>query len=60
MEETKAYEAEQAYIQSQQDTTKITYALVKIKNGNAVLKDVIIDGTSIKEIVKANRKENKE
>ena len=59
MEESKAPDAEQAYIQSQLDTTKITYALVKIRNGNAVLKDVIIDGKSIKEIVKANQKENK-
>ena len=58
MEETIAYDAEQAYRQSQLDTTKLTYALVKIKNGNAVLKDVLIGGTSIDEIVKADRKVN--
>ncbi|MDQ3289733.1 MAG: GDYXXLXY domain-containing protein [Bacteroidota bacterium] len=55
MEESKAYAAEQAYQQSQQDTTKLTYALVNIQNGNAVLKDVLIDGTSIREVVKGNQ-----
>ena len=60
MEESKALEAEQAYRQSQQDTSKITYALVSIKNGESVLKDVLIDGISIAEIVTANQKENLE
>lgn len=60
MEESKAYDAELTYRRSQRDTSKITYALINIKNGDAILKDVMIDGTSIKEIVKANRKENKE
>ncbi len=60
MEESKAYGAELTYRQSQRDTSKITYALVSIKNGDAVLKDVLIDGTSIREIVKANQQENKE
>lgn len=55
MEESKAYDAEQAYLKSQLDSTKTTYALVNIKNGEAVLKDVLIDGTSIAEIVKKNR-----
>ncbi len=58
MGETNAYDAEQAFRQSQLDTTKITYALVKIKNGKAVLKDVLIDGISIKEIVDVTQKEN--
>jgi uncharacterized membrane-anchored protein len=47
MEESKAPDAEQTYRQSLQDTNRITYALVRIKNGDAVLKDVIIDGASI-------------
>ena len=55
MEESKAYDAEQLYRQLQQDTTRVTYALVSIKNGNAVLKDVLIGETSIREIVKANQ-----
>ena len=57
MEESKAYPAEQEYIASQLDSTKTTYALVSIKNGNAVLKDVMIDGVSIREIVKQNQAE---
>lgn len=56
MEESKAYEAEQTYIQTQRNTSKITYALVSVKNGDAVLKDVLIDGISIREIVNTNRR----
>jgi uncharacterized membrane-anchored protein len=52
MEEFKANDAEQAYSKSLQDTSKVTYALVMIKNGAAVLKDVLIDGVSIEEIVR--------
>lgn len=51
MEETKAQPAEQTYQESRQDSTQVAYALVSIKNGEAVLKDVMIDGMSIKEIV---------
>ena len=56
MEESKASDAEVIYAKTLQDTTKLTYALVSIKNGDAVLKDVLIDGVSIKEIIKANQK----
>jgi len=52
MGEFKANDAERAYNKSLQDTTRITYALVMIKNGDAVLKDVLIDGISIEEIVR--------
>ena len=52
MEESKAYDAELTYRQSQRDTNRIIYALVSIKDGDAVLKDVLIDGISIREIVK--------
>lgn len=55
MEESKAKEAELTYRQSQQDTSKITYALVSVVDGGSVLKDVMIDGVSIVEIVKANQ-----
>ena len=51
MEESKAYDAELTYRESQRDTTKTTYALVHLKNGSAVLKDVLIDGVPIKELV---------
>jgi len=59
MEESKAYDAEIIYAESAQDSTQIAYALVSIKEGEAVLKDVLINGTPIKEIVKAKQKNNK-
>ncbi len=51
MEESKAYKAEMLYKESRRDTSKVTYALVNIKNGKAVLKNVLINGVSIKELV---------
>lgn len=55
MEEYKAPIAEEAYLEAAIDTTSITWALVKIKDGEAVLQDVMIDGVSINEFV-ANQK----
>ena len=52
MEESKAYKAERVHAKAQSDTNQITYALVSVKNGESVLKDVLIDGKSIGEIVK--------
>lgn len=52
MEESKAYDEEQEYRMSETDTSSTTYALVYVKKGRAVLKDVLIDGVSIQEIVK--------
>ncbi len=57
MEESKAYDAELIYRESQLDTNQIAYALVSIKDGDAVLKDVLINGVSIREIV-IKEKEN--
>lgn len=51
MEESKAPEAEKAYAQVQWDTSRVAYALVNVKKGKAVLKDVLIDGIPIKEYV---------
>lgn len=58
MEESKAYEAEQVYNNTQRSSEEPTYALVHIKNGQAVLKDVVIGGVSIVEKVKESRSEN--
>ena len=57
MEESKAPEAEIAYgdYVGRQDY-KPVYAIVAVKDGNAVLKDVIIDGMPIKEYVEKNKK----
>ena len=59
MEESKAEGAEEAYRESSRDTNQVTYALVKIKEGEAVIEDVLIDGIPILEVVKAQQeKEN--
>lgn len=47
MEESKAPLAEELYFEIIADTTHEIYALVYIKDGNAVLDDVQIDGVSI-------------
>ncbi len=52
MEESKARDAETAYQKAQTDTNRVMYALVSIKEGESVLKDVIIDGVPIKEYIK--------
>ena len=53
MEESKAYEAEVKFREAQRDTSQLTYALVNIRNGQSVLKDVMIEGISIKELVES-------
>jgi len=52
MEESKAPVAEKIYNELRRDTNQVAYALVKIKDGESVLEDVMIDGVSIKDIVK--------
>lgn len=52
MEESKAPRAERVYNESLADTTKQTYALVSVRGHEAVLKDVLIDGASIKDLAK--------
>jgi uncharacterized membrane-anchored protein len=47
MEENRAPRAEIEYNKVLQDSTRVTYALVRIKDGEAVLKDVMIDGVSL-------------
>ena len=59
MEESKAKPAEDAYRKAQRDTMpNNTYALVYIKDGEAVLKDVLINDISITDYVKNNEKLN--
>lgn len=59
MEESKALEAEQVYRESVPDTNQVAYALVKIKGGEAVLKDVLINDVSIRDVVNRERKKSK-
>lgn len=57
MEEGKAAEAEQAYRQfSEEKNLKPAYAVVAVRNGNAVLKDVIINDIPIRDYVLKERK----
>ena len=52
MEELKAYDAEVAYNESLQNSeVSETYALIYVKNGEAVLDDILIDGVSIRDVV---------
>ena len=52
MNENKAAEAESSYREyNRKKDARPAYALVAVKDGNAVLKDVIIDGVPIREYV---------
>jgi len=55
MEESKAYDAEMIYRENERDITSTTYALVRIKEGEAVLENVFIDDIPIKDLVEAGR-----
>jgi uncharacterized membrane-anchored protein len=55
MEESKAYDAEVIARKARIDTTQLIYALVNIKDGDSVLRDVLIDDVPIQEVVKANQ-----
>ena len=59
MEESKAYDAEQAYNESARDSMQTTYALVAVKKGQAVIKEVFINGIPIREAA-MQRRENLE
>lgn len=52
MEESKAPLAEEAYNESRADSSVISYALVKVKNGDAVLENVFIDNKPMDEYIK--------
>lgn len=55
MEESKAPEAEKAYDEYSDKKTKPAYTLIAVNEGNAVVKDVIIDGMPIKDYVLKQR-----
>lgn len=52
LEEYKAPKAETIYRESFIDSTHRTYALVSMLNGDAVIKDIFINDTSIHEIIR--------
>lgn len=55
MNEYKAPKAEETYNSSVRDSAKNVYALVAVKNGEAIIKDVMIDGVSIKDYVNSKK-----
>jgi uncharacterized membrane-anchored protein len=58
MEESKAPAAESYYWRAARDSTQDTYALVSVKDGDAVLKDVLINDISLKELTETGNKSN--
>ncbi|NJO89360.1 MAG: GDYXXLXY domain-containing protein [Chloroflexia bacterium] len=50
MEESKAPEAESLYWEAARDTNQVAYALVRVKEGEAVLLDVLINDISLKDL----------
>lgn len=52
MDEFKAPRAETAYRESTRDSTQKTYAVVSILNGDAVIKDVIINNKPIRQVIR--------
>ncbi len=59
MEESKAYDAELAYRKVRRDTAQTAYALVKIKEGESLLNDFLINDVSIEEYLELNQTEEK-
>lgn len=59
MEESKAQSAQDVYTETARDTNQVAYALVSIKNGDAVIKDVMIDDVPISEVVKQLQEKQK-
>lgn len=53
MEEYKAPTAERIYREINSDSTLKVYALVKIYNGNAIVKDVYVNDSLINDVIKA-------
>ena len=53
MEESKAPKAERIYSERTADTTLKTYALIKIYNGDAIIKDVYINDSLINDVINA-------
>ena len=51
LEESKAKRAEDVYREAQRDTANIAYALVSLGSGQAVIKDVVINGQPILELL---------
>lgn len=51
MEESKAKPAENIVAESSREDEKSAYTVVKVKDGQAVIQDLMVDGISVKEMV---------
>jgi uncharacterized membrane-anchored protein len=52
IEESKAKKAEEDYDAANDDKNQLAYAVIRIKEGNSAIQDLIINGKSAKDIVK--------
>jgi uncharacterized membrane-anchored protein len=52
VEESKASEAEQLYWSTRGDSTNVCYAKVRVRNGKAILTDVMVNDSSIVDVVR--------
>jgi uncharacterized membrane-anchored protein len=59
MNENKAKSAETAYAEANQQPNQTTYALVAVKNGKAVIKDVLINNISVRVSIKTKHNNQK-
>jgi uncharacterized membrane-anchored protein len=60
MEESKASTADEAYHVALGDTSKVTYAKVRIHKGEGVILDVYIDGMPLKEVAIQRQKQEEQ
>lgn len=58
MEESKAFSAEQVYWEVQRDSNQVAYALVYVKDGEALVENVFINEVPIKEAAEKWQREN--
>lgn len=56
MEESKAEFGDAAYQEARRDTSKVTYALVRIQKGEGLVENIIIDGKPIREVAMERQK----
>jgi uncharacterized membrane-anchored protein len=58
LEESKAQRAEDLYREAQRDTVQVAYAVVSLGSGQAVIKDVVINGQPILDLLNYPVEEN--
>ncbi len=58
MEEFKATDAENAYWQARSDSSKTTYAIVRVLDGNALLENVMVNDSTLADVSAAIHRRN--